>query len=233
MFLLDFIRILRFVKIHLEVFFILKSLHGNVKTLQRIVSRKGSSKTLSFGEPHVLKALQLLNRDLYVSRKSFCKSLNMGEGAVKTLLLHLKKEGLVDSVRAGSFLTKNGIKFVNELLRMIPSECFLGSSNVTQSKNNYAILLRNLRSQIRSGLEQRDAAILYGATSTITMIFQKSKFVFPGEEKDCLLSDKNMRKNLLEKLNPKEGDVIIVASANDPFSAELSVKNSALLTISN
>lgn len=157
----------------------------------------------------------------------------MGEGAVKTLILHLKREGLVDSVRAGSFLTKKGVKFVNEFLKVISSECFLGSSNLTQSKNNYAVLLRNFRSQIRSGLEQRDGAILYGATGAMTMVYQKNKFVFPGEEKDCLLSDKEVRKVLLETLRPKEGDVIILASASNPFSAEIAAKNSALLTISH
>jgi uncharacterized protein DUF4443 len=185
---------------------------------------------LSFGEPHVLKALQILKKDRYVSRKSLCKHLNMGEGAVKTLILHLKEKGLADSIRAGTFLTRSGIGFVNEFQKMMPSECFISNSSLTKSKNNYAVLLRNMKGQIRSGIEQRDAAILYGANSTVTMIFQKNKFVFPKEESDCLQSDKKIRNVLLENLKPREGDVIIIASAKDSFSAEIAAKNSALVT---
>lgn len=157
----------------------------------------------------------------------------MGEGAVKTLILHLKEKGLADSIRAGTFLTRRGIRFVNEFQKMMPSECFISNSSLTKSKINYAVLLRNMKGHIRSGIEQRDAAILYGANSTVTMIFQKNKFVFPREESDCLHSDKLTRKILFENLNPKEGDVIILVAANDPNSAEIAVKNSALFTISS
>src|SRR5207245_341440 len=137
-----------------------------IRILQKIVSRTGSSKVLSFAEPHVLKALQILLRERYVSRKSLCKHLQIGEGAVKTLILHLKREGLADSVRAGTFLTK-----------------------------------------------------------------KENKFVFPGEETDCLKSDLRTRRVLFTSLRPHEGDVIILVSANDPFTAEIAAKNSALFTI--
>lgn len=156
----------------------------------------------------------------------------MGEGAVKTLILHLKQEGLADSVRAGTFLTKKGSKFVNEFNEIMAAECFVGTSEFTKRKNNHAVLLRNFKGHIRSGIEQRDAAIVHGASGATTMIFHKNKFVFPGEESDCLKSDLRTRKVLFESLRPDEGDVIILVSANDPFTAEIAAKNSALFTIS-
>ena len=208
-------------------------MRNNIKTLQEIVSRRGSSKVLSFGEPHVLKALQIMNKDHFASRNSLCKQLKLGEGAVKTLILHLKEHGLVDSIRAGTFLTEKGMKFVNEFLKVMPAECFISNSRLTKSKNNYAILLLNMRGQIRSGIEQRDAAILYDAKATITMVYHRNKFVFPGEESDCLQSDKKIRNLLLEHLKPNEGDVIILTSSNDSFSAEMGAKNSALITIAS
>ena len=204
----------------------------NIRTLQKIVSRRGSSKILSFGEPHVLKGLQILSKEGYVSRKSFCKYLKIGEGAVKTLILHLKQVGLADSVRAGTFLTKKGSRFVNEFNEIITMECSVGASEFTKSKNNYAVLLHNFRARIRYGIEQRDAAIVYGATGAITMIFHKNKFVFPGEESDCLKSDLRTRRILFDRLRPNESDVIILVSANNPLTAEIAAKNSALFTIS-
>jgi len=202
-----------------------------IKTLQRVVSRRGSSKVLSFSAPHVFKALQLLYKDPYVSRTSFCNALHMGEVAVKTLILHLKEESLADSTRSGTFLTKKGEKFVGELFRILPGECDISNSSISLGKNNHAILLRNFAKEIKTGIEQRDASILYGATGAITLLYHKNKFVFPKEEVDCLQKDKKVRSILLENLKPQEGDVIIIATASEPFVAEISAKSSALFTL--
>lgn len=207
------------------------SLRDLIKTLQKVVSRRGSSKVLSFSSPHVFKALQLLYRDHYVSRTTFCKELHTGEGAVKTLILHLKEEGLADSIRSGTFLTKKGQKFTGELLKIISGECDIPKCSIAQGKNNHAIILRNLAKEIKTGIEQRDASIFYGATGAITILYQKNKFVFPKEEADCLQNDKKVRSILLENLKPQSGDVIIIATASEPFLAEISAKSSALFTL--
>ena len=206
-------------------------MHILVKTLHRVVSRRGSSKVLSFSSPHVFKALQLLYKEPYVSRISFCKELHMGEGAVKTLILHLKEEGLVDSLRSGTFLTKKGKKFVKELSKIISAECVIPKCSISLGKNNHAILLRNFASEIKTGIEQRDASILYGANGAITILFHNNKFVFPKEESDCLQSESKIRSLLLENLKPLDGDVIIISSATESFVAEISAKSSALFTL--
>ncbi|MEK6877485.1 MAG: DUF4443 domain-containing protein [Thermoproteota archaeon] len=202
-----------------------------IKTLQKVVSRRGSSKVLSFSAPHVFKALQLLYKEPYVSRTSFCKELHMGEGAVKTLILHLKEEGLADSLRSGTFLTKKGQKFTGELFKIISGECDVPKCSIAQGKNNHAILLRNIAKEIKTGIEQRDASILYGATGAITILYHKNKFVFPKEEVDCLRNDEKIKSILLENLKPQDGDVIIITTASEPFVAEISAKSSALFTL--
>lgn len=196
-----------------------------------MVSRRGSSKVLSFSAPHVFKALQLLYKEPYVSRTSFCKELHMGEGAVKTLILHLKEEGLADSLRSGTFLTKKGQKFTGELFKIISGECDVPKCSIAQGKNNHAILLRNIAKEIKTGIEQRDASILYGATGAITILYHKNKFVFPKEEVDCLRNDEKIKSILLENLKPQDGDVIIITTASEPFVAEISAKSSALFTL--
>ena len=62
-------------------------------------------------------------------------------------------------------------------------------------------------------------------------ILKNNRFIFPGEERDCLENDQNTRKKLCENLFPEEGDVIIISSSNDSFVAEVSAKNSALWTL--
>ena len=210
-----------------------KDLRKNIQALQDIVSRKGSSKVLTFSIPHVLKALQLLAKERFVSRAMFGKEIHIGEGAVKTLILHLKEAKLVDSTKSGTFLTEKGHKLTNQIQSAIPKECKIKKCGIIQGKYNHAILLKNYSMTIKTGLEQRDYAILYGSSGCTTMICKNKKLVFPGDEKECFIEDIKTGNYILENLCPDEGDVIIISSSDDPFVAEISAKNSALWTLAS
>ena len=200
--------------------------------MQNIVSRKGSSKVLTFSIPHVFKALQLLNKEKFVSRATFGKEIRLGQGAVKTLISHLKEAQMIDSTKSGSFLTEKGKKITKQIQNTIPNECKVRKCKLIPGKNNHAIILKNYSFAIKTGLEQRDYAILYGSSGCITILFREEKFVFPGEAKDCFYDDKKTKTFLVQNLEPEEGDVVIVSSSNDDaFVAEISAKNSALQTL--
>lgn len=202
-----------------------------VQTLQNIVSRKGSSKVLTFSVPHVFKALQMLYENDYVSRSSFCQNLHMGEGAVKTMIMHLKEESMVESTKSGTFLTTKGKNFIKNILEIIFAECDIQKCQITRGKYNHAVILKNYSFATKTGIEQRDYTILYGASGATTLLYKDERFVFPNENIDCLLNDQKTRNVLLNELHPKNGDMIIIASANDPFVAEIAAKNSALWTL--
>lgn len=208
-------------------------LRKNVQVLQEIVSRKGSSKVLTFSIPHVLKALQLLTRERFVSRSKFGKEIHLGEGAVKTLILHLKQAGIADTTRSGTFLTEKGHKLANKIQSAIPYECKIKKCSTIHGRYNHAILLKNYSKAIKTGLEQRDYAILYGSLGCTTIIYKNKKLVFPRDEKECFIKDKLTSRYILENLSPEEGDVIIISSSEDSFVAEISAKNSALWTMAS
>lgn len=202
-----------------------------IQILQNIVSRKGSSKILTFSIPHVFKALQLLNAEKFVSRSKFCNELHLGEGAIKTLILHLKEVKMVETTKSGTYLSSKGKKFSEELLKIVPRECRVKKCSIAQGNYNHAIILKNYSSAVKTGLEQRDYAILYGSSGCITLLYKNNNFVFPGEGLECLNNDLVTRNAIIERLNPEEGDVIIISSSDDPFVAEVSAKNSALWTL--
>lgn len=207
------------------------SMQSKVQTIQNIVSRKGSAKVLTFSVPHVFKALQLLYLDQFVSRATLCTQLHMGEGAVKTMIAHLKEESFVDSTKSGTFLTNKGRNFVKSLYDVMDSECVIPRCNIARSKFNYGVILRKYSSATKSGMEQRDYAILYGASGATTIQYKDDQFVFPKENIDCLAGDPKTKKILIDNMRPKNGDLIIIASADDPFVAEIAAKNSALWTL--
>ncbi len=186
---------------------------------------------MTFSVPHVFKALQLLYQEKYVSRSEFCKQLHIGEGAVKTLILHLKEAGIINTAKSGTFLTQKGKKLAKKLFDVISSECMIKKCEIARSKFNFAIILRGYSHAIKTGLEQRDYAILYGASGAITMLYNDNRFTFPEYDKDCLARDIKTKNQLLTKLVPKNGDAIIITCSDDPFVAEVSAKNSALWTL--
>ena len=208
-----------------------KNMKDHIQILQNIVSRKGSSKILTFSIPHVFKAIQLLSEEKFVSRSKLCKELHLGEGAIKTLILHLKETKMVDTTKSGTFLTAKGKKFSEKLNKIIKNECKIGRCKITSAKYNHAIILKDYSFAVKTGLEQRDYAIMYGASGCTTLFYQNNRFVFPGEDKECLRNDEKSRNKLIQNLNPDEGDVIIISSSTDPFVAEVSAKNSALWTL--
>jgi hypothetical protein len=113
----------------------------------------------------------------------------------------------------------------------MPTECQIKKCKITQGKFNHAIILKKYAFATKSGMEQRDYAIMYGATGATTLLYKDERFVFPNEHVDCLVRDLKTRNALLDSLRPENGDMIIIASANDPFIAEIAAKNSALWTL--
>lgn len=203
-----------------------------VDVLYEMVSRRSSSRILTFGAPHIFKAICIMYCQAYTSRQTLCSSLRIGEGAVKTLILRLRQSGLVGAIRAGMFLTDDGRHFAEELFQSIPSQCSMGPCSVANYKHNHVILLRGC-SGIGSGIDQRDYAIMYGANGATTLAFEDGRFIFPNESADCLSEDPGAKTILLDGLKPTDGDLVIIASANDPFVAEVSAINSVLRTLSS
>jgi aminoglycoside N3'-acetyltransferase len=92
---------------------------------------------------------------------------------------------------------------------------------------NVAVRVRGMKDFIRYGLEQRDAAIMAGAKGATTLIFAENKLTMPGMKEDVLESDQSIFTSL-SKLSLKEGDVIIIGSANEKINAELGARTAAL-----
>jgi hypothetical protein len=205
-----------------------------IMLLEKIASRYAPSRALSFDVVHVFAALQMMiGNNGRTSRNALCSGLDLGEGTVKTLVKHLKMQGLVETSNGGTKMTAKGKGICKGLLLAIPAEMSLPKCSVALGRFNYAVLVREFGFAIRLGIEQRDAAIKMGATGATTLIFKDNKFVMPASSSsDSLKKEHKVRKMLVEKLNPGEGDIIIIGSADsNQKTAELAAKNAALLTM--
>lgn len=206
-------------------------MHMFVRALEKVASRYAPSRALSFDVVHVFVALQLIENDGRTSREAMASGLALGDGTVKTLVKHLKMNGLVQTTNGGTKMTTKGKGICNGLLAVMPAEMSLPRCSVALGKYNYAVLVRELGFAVRSGIEQRDAAIKMGAAGATTLLFRDEKFVMPASSQDSLKKEPHVRRIMVEKLVPEEGDLVIIGSAENEKTAELAAKNAALLTI--
>jgi uncharacterized protein DUF4443 len=206
-------------------------MHMYVRALEKVASRYAPSRALSFEVVHVFVALQLIENVGRTSRNAMASGLALGDGTVKTLVKHLKMNGLVQTTNGGTKMTTKGKGICDELLGAMPAEMSLPRCSVALGKFNYAVLVREFGFAVRSGIEQRDAAIKMGAAGATTLLFRDEKFVMPGSSQDSLKKEPHVRRMMVEKLMPEEGDLVIIGSAENEKTAELAAKNAALLTI--
>lgn len=206
-------------------------MHSYVRALEKVASRYAPSRALSFDVVHVFVALQLIGNGGRTSREAMAGGLALGDGTVKTLVKHLKMNGLVLTTNSGTKMTTKGKGICDGLLAAMPAEMSLPRCSVALGKFNYAVLVRQFGFAVRSGIEQRDAAIKMGAAGATTLLYRDEKFVMPASSQDSLKKEPHVRRMMVEKLVPEEGDLVIIGSAENEKTAELAAKNAALLTI--
>lgn len=212
-------------------------MHMLINALTKVAKKYAPSRTLSFDVVHIFKTLQLIENNGHASRDLLCEELGLGEGSIKTLIKHLKMNNLIQTSNRGTKMTNRGKAIFLELISSVPAETALPRCSIALGKFNHAVLLKALSFAVRSGIEQRDAAIRMGGTGATTLFFRENKFVMPataGRSPDTLRKEPSIRAVLIEKLKPHEEDVIIIGSADtDRKTAELAAKNAALLTLVN
>lgn len=210
-------------------------MHTFIRSLQKICNNYAPSRVISFNMVHVFKALQLVKSRGHISRDLLSKELGLGEGSIRTLMRHLQMNNMIKATNAGTTMTQKGEALLLELLSSIPTEMNLPKCSIALGKFNYVVLLKQHSHAIKSGVEQRDAAIKIGAKGATTLLFKQNKFVMPSSTNyDSLQKEPKISKLLIRMLNPEEGDAIIIGSDDmHEKRSEFAAKSAALLTIMN
>jgi predicted transcriptional regulator len=196
--------------------------------IERVTRKIAPGPAPAFNEAHVVKALEMIDKYQTVGRIKLSKEMGLGEGTTRTLLKHLKNEGVTQSSRSGISFSEEGKKLFSDLRSKLREGIDVPSSPLTVGAFNIAVLVRNAAQAIGSGMEQRDAAIKSGALGATTLIFSKNKLELPQEEENLCESMPELHNKLVTQLNPKENDVIIVGSGENRDSAEIGAKMAAI-----
>ena len=198
-----------------------------LRVIERVASKLAPGQPPLFMEAHVIKALERVDAGL-VGRTKLSKTLGLGGGTTRTLVKHLRNEGLIEILRSGMVLTKFGKKVLSNIKSKIPKEIEVPESPVTVGPFNIAILVRNAAHKLKYGIEQRDAAIKVGALGATTLVFTDNKLIMSRVDDETLQRIEPIHDALISELKPRENDVIIIGSANNKLTAELGAKAAAL-----
>jgi hypothetical protein len=208
-----------------------------IKDLFKVAGKYAPSRSISFDVVHIFKTLQLVEERGHVSRGLLSKELALGGGVVKTLIRHLKMQTMIHTTKSGTRMTKKGESIYFHLRSSIPAELNVPKCSVALGKFNYAVLLKKYNFAIKSGIEQRDAAIKMGAKGATTLLYEGGRFVMPstGGTSNPFHTEPEIHELLINRLKPiEDGDSIIIGSDDTSKRlAELAAKSAALLTIMN
>ena len=192
--------------------------------LQRISEKNVPGRQPAFTPPYILKALELIESKDGIGRQQLSKELRLGEGSVRTLIKRLKEKELIKTSRGGMILSDRG-RFLLDKIRKYTVGIEIPDTRITIGTKNYAILVKGSATNVKKGIEQRDAAIIAGAKGATTLVFTDDHLMMPGTDVDI---ESSIEKLLLSKLKPSNGDVIIIVTGCDPFISEIAAKSAAL-----
>ena len=191
---------------------------STLKGLINSLTETKNGQFLSFSGFHFFYALELMSENR-VGRNKLAEQLNVGEGAVRTLLIRLKGAGLVTTSKSGCMLTDEGLRVWRELDKFFPGRAAFFRSELTPFNFNYGFVIRNGADKVNSGIEQRDKAIVVGAERALIFVFRNGQLRINYVSNDIEETFPMVARQILQQLKPQENDAVVIASGETPLKA--------------
>jgi predicted transcriptional regulator len=154
-----------------------------------------------------------------IGRNKLAEELEVGEGVVRTILRRLMDAGLVETSKTGCLLTDKGMKLWKECSTVL-RKARITKNELTPTEHNFGVLIKGAGGKVRSGIEQRDAAILTGTKSVTTIIFSSRHLIIPSVTENVAKDFPDAAKQIVALFEPKENDAIVISSAEKGKKAE-------------
>jgi len=191
--------------------------HSIRQEIEEIAKQKVPGPSAAFSVPQILRALELV-AEKPIGRNTLAQQLAVGEGVARTIINRLKSGGLIDASKAGCTLTKKGSKLWHDYQSIVKS-ISIEKNEIVINDFNVAVLVRKKAHTLKSGIEQRDAAIVAGAGNATTMAMKEGRLVIPFVSNDVSEDFPKAAKQIISLLDPEDGDVVIVVGADSSEKA--------------
>jgi predicted transcriptional regulator len=189
------------------------------RLIESLASPKGPGPSTTFSMFHIFFALELMAKKP-IGRNKLAEKLNIGEGAIRTIVSRLKDSGLIVTSKEGCTLTDKGLSVWKSFEDVFPKMVEIGKTALTTSKYNYAFLVKNQAHKVKSGIDQRDAAIMGGARRALVIVSKHGRLMIESVSNSIEKEFPEAANEILEKIKPADNDVIIIAGADSPVKAK-------------
>ena len=189
------------------------------KFIQEIAGKKAPGPSTTFTVFHIFYALELMSQKP-LGRNTLAKKLDVGDGAVRTIISRLRSAELIETSKEGRILTKKGVETWRQFEQFFPKRVEIPKTELSQSDFNFAFLVKNSGDKVKPGIDQRDAAIIAGARKALVTVFKGGHLRIQSVS-DCIEKDyPKAAAQILEQLAPEDNDVIIIAGADSALRAK-------------
>lgn len=200
--------------------------------IEDLASPKGPGPSTTFSMFHIFSALELMAKKP-IGRNKLAEKLNVGDGAIRTIISRLKDAGLIVTSREGCKLTEKGLKVWKSLEEVFPVRIEMERTPLTTSEHNYAFLVKNRGHKVKSGIEQRDAAIMGGAKRALVIVYKNGHLIIESVSDSIEKDFPEAANKILQSLKPESNDVIIIAGADSPIKAKRGAFAASWVLLSN
>lgn len=187
--------------------------------LRQLAKEKAPGPPFTFNELHLAKAVEIIGHKT-MGRAKLSDELGLGEGATRTLINRLTNGGLTTVSKRGIQLTRSGLSILEEFRRSFPKEAIVPKSSITVGLHNFGILIRKGGSKVRSGIEQRDAAVRAGAVGAVTLLFRRGRLQMPPMKEFAGKGWEEIARGIMDIFDPKDSDAIVICGAESVRKAE-------------
>ena len=192
------------------------------KFIHQIAGKKAPGPSTTFTVFHIFYALELIAQKP-LGRNKLAEKLEVGDGAVRTIISRLKEEDLIETSKQGCNLTRKGLDIWKQFEEIFPKQMALPRSDLSSSEFNYAFLVKNCGQKVKSGINQRDAAIFAGALNALVIVYRNGHLCIESVSSRIEQDYPIVASQIINELKPEENDVIIVAGADSLLRAKRGV----------
>jgi predicted transcriptional regulator len=187
--------------------------------IEGVAGEKAPGPSTTFSIAHIFHALELV-AEKPIGRNKLAEKLDVGEGAIRTIINHLKDAGLIETTKAGCTLTAKGLSTWKRFEELFPERGEIERTELTNADHNYAFLVKNTGHKVTSGIEQRDAAIVAGAKRAVVIVSKDGHLIIESVSKAIEKDFPKATSQILKVIQPEDNDVIVIAGAESSQKAK-------------
>ena len=189
------------------------------KFIQEVAGKKAPGPSTTFTVFHIFYALELLSHEP-LGRNKLAKKLNVGDGAVRTIISRLRHAGLIETSKEGCSLSKEGLEVWGQFEQVFPKRLEIGKSELIESDFVFAFLVKSCGQKVQSGIDQRDAAIIAGARKALVIVFEDGHMRIKSVSDFIEKQYPTAANQILKELTPENNDVIILSGGDSALKAK-------------